>query len=160
MLGLLLAGVLLATAEPWRPAARPATNAIVLLFAAAVMALGFVPLLPVTWRRRFVRRRAPKTMGLHVVHVRPDAIAVEQDGIERRFGWGTVQAIRAPLDLVVVDLPDRRVVLPDRLFASSEDRDACLGAMRRAHRAARHATRSRRGARPSDPFAPPRSSEP
>lgn len=157
LLGLLLAGVLLASAEPWRPDANPATNGLVLLFAAGVMAMGFVPLLPAQWRRTFVRRRDPEAVQ-HVVEVAPDHLSVVRDGIERRFGWAMVSGLHVMAPFVVIDLPDRRVVLPDRAFSSRDERNRCLAAMRRSRRQATRRARVLRHRRASDPFAPPRGS--
>ncbi|MEO0599858.1 MAG: hypothetical protein AAF211_00385, partial [Myxococcota bacterium] len=126
VLGMLVAGVLLVAAEPWHPASSPATNGLLLLFVGAVMAIGLVPLLPGPWRATFVRRRAPEAQVPHVVHVTPGYLAVEEGDVERRFGWPKVQRVRFAFDLVVIDVPDRRVVLPDRVFADDVQRTAVL----------------------------------
>lgn len=154
MLGVLVAGVLLVAAEPWRTTANPATNGLLLLFAAAVMATGLVPLLPGPWRSTFVRRRSPQAEVPHVVHVTADFLAVEEGGVEHRYGWARLQGIRSTHGLVVLDVPDRRVVLPDRVFDHPNQRAAVIEHLRVRERAAR--ARGRR--RTSDPFAPPRQS--
>ncbi len=153
---MLVAGVLLVAAEPWRPAATSVTNGLLLLFAGAVMAMGLVPLLPGSWRRSLVRRRAPAAAVPHVVHVAPEFLAVEEGGVERRFGWASVQRLRIAFDLVVIDVPGRRVVLPQRVFTTDEQRTAVLGHLREQRRAARALPRRRT----SDPFAPPRRGHP
>ncbi|MEN0062021.1 MAG: hypothetical protein AAGA48_07690 [Myxococcota bacterium] len=156
---MLVAGVLLASAEPWHPDASRATNAAVLLFAAAVMAVGLVPLLPGPWRTTFLRRRGPEAEVPHQVVLGPAYLAMEQDGIERRFSWANVQNLRITASFVTLDLPERRLVLPHRVFTDSHERDTVVSAIRTWKRDGQRAARQRRRRRTTDPFAPPRQSE-
>jgi len=151
-----VAGLLLVSAEPWHPAATPVMNVAVGLLAVAVMAIGLVPLLPLPWQSTLVRRRSPGAEVPQILVLSAEHLTVGEGAIERRFAWSAIQGLRVASDLVVIDVPDCRVVIPDRAFASPAERAAVLTLLRRERRAASVA-RTRRS---SDPFAPPRRSGP
>jgi len=150
----LVAGVLLVSAEPWHPAATPIGNGLLLLFAVAALGVALLPLLPL--RTSFVRQRSAGAEAPHVVHVAPRYLAVAESSVERRFAWGVVRGVRVGSDLLVIDVPDRRVVIPTRLFEGPHERAAVIERIRGGRQAARVARAERR--RRTDPFAPPRRS--
>jgi len=155
----LIAGVLLVSAEPWHPGSTVATYAVFILFAGAAIAVALVPLLRLPFGATLVRHRSPEACVPHTVHISTSYLAVEEDAAERRFGWEEIQDVRVTRDLVVVDVPNRRVVLPTRVFTSSAERTAALERLGEGRRRIRTSL-ARLHRRLSDPFAPPRRSGP
>ncbi|MBX2803900.1 MAG: YcxB family protein [Myxococcales bacterium] len=169
LLGALTAGVLLASAEPWRQTVDLGVVMLMLLFAGGITALGlapaWVPTLLTPWLVRRQLQRSPGRMprGQVVLGVGPEGGWMRTSQGVIRFGWSDVKRIHADADLVLLMFTKTvGVLIPSRAFEPTTDQDRWVEQVDRWRDVRPRISPSAPEGPPSvevpsDPFAPPAS---
>ena len=131
LMGVLVAGVLLTSAEPWRGGFDQGLVGLMAIFSGSLVLLGLAPVwyprLFTAWQLRRSLQRAPELMpvGPVVLAVGPDGGWMYSAEGAFPFHWPDVQRVYSDADLVVLALSDQEgVVVPSRAFQPATDQDA------------------------------------
>ncbi len=138
LMGLLVAAVLVASAEPWRDGLDEGLVVLMVAFAGALVVLGLIPrAAPRVLRRWFVTRqlrRSPVRMPLGplVLGAGPEGGWLRSETGVVRFGWTQVRRVYSDDSLVVLSFADRvATIVPHRAFSDGPSRQAFVADIER-----------------------------